>query len=161
MTATALARWHEPREGSASAIRGRTAAMPDAVAGLPLPAPSEMSDHVVEPFIPRQLDRDFALAVRSALALPDPTSAPLRDLVLQVVTVLRTQGATADQVLDAMEDAVAAVLAARLSGGYHAVDPTSRSPAAMLADHVRLMTSEMLLDQGLRKPKSRPTVPIS
>lgn len=120
-----------------------------------------MTDHVAEPYIPRQLDRDFALAVRSALALPDPTTAPLRELVAAVVAVLRSQGATAEQILDAMEDAVAAVLAARLSGGYQVMDPPSRHPAAIVADHVRLMTSEVLLDHGLQSPKPRPTLAIS
>jgi len=120
-----------------------------------------MTDHVAEPYIPRQLDRDFALAVRSALALPDPTSAPLRELVTAVVDVLHRQGATAEQVLDAMEDAVAAVLAARLSGGYQPMESPSRHPAALLADHVRLMTSEILLDQGLQTRKLRATYAVS
>jgi hypothetical protein len=120
-----------------------------------------MTDQVEEPYIPRQLDRDFALAVRSAMALPDPTTAPLRPLVESVVTVLLGQGASAGQVLDAMEDAVAAVLAARISGGYQTVDPSVRSPAAILADHVRLMTSEQLLDHGLRVTKPRAPLAIS
>jgi hypothetical protein len=120
-----------------------------------------MTDHVAEPYIPRQLDRDFALAVRSALALPDPTAAPLRELVTAVVDVLHRQGATPEQVLDAMEDAVAAVLAARVSGGYQVMDPPSRHPAALLADHVRLLTSEVLLDQGLQTRKLRATYAIS
>jgi hypothetical protein len=120
-----------------------------------------MPDHVAEPFIPRQLDRDFALAVRAALTLPDPTTAPLRDLVAAVVATLREQGATVEQVLDAMEDAVAAVLAARVTGGYHVADPNTRNPASVLADHVRLMTSEVLLDHGLRTPKSRIPLTVS
>ena len=120
-----------------------------------------MTDHVEEPYIPRQLDRDFALAVRAALALPDPTSAPLRELVTAIVGVLSGQGATAEQVLDAMEDAVAAVLAARLSGGYQAVDPATRHPAAILADHVRLITSEVLLDHGLRVAPPRAQAALS
>jgi len=114
-----------------------------------------MADQPAEPFIPRQLDRDFALGVRAALSLADPTTAPLREHVSAIVSSLREQGASAEQVLDAMEDAVAAVLAARLSGGYHVVDPAVRNPATILADHVRLMTSEVLLDQGMRPPKSR------
>ncbi|AHG90491.1 hypothetical protein J421_2954 [Gemmatirosa kalamazoonensis] len=121
-----------------------------------------MSDHVVEPFIPRQLDREFALAVRAALSLPDPTTASLRDLVAAVVATLREQGATVEQVLDAMEDAVAAVLAARVSGGYHVVDPNApRNPTSVLADHVRLLTSEVLLDHGLQTPKSRIPLTVS
>jgi hypothetical protein len=121
-----------------------------------------MADHVAEPYIPRQLDRDFALAVRSALTLSDPTSASLRELVASIVATLRQQGASVEQVLDAMEDAVAAVLAARLSGGYHVVDPGApRNPAAILADHVRLLTSEVLLDHGLQTPKSRIPLTVS
>ena len=120
-----------------------------------------MADHAAEPFIPRQLDRDFALAVRASLLLPDPTTASLRELVAAVVATLREQGATVEQVLDAMEDAVAAVLAARVSGGYHVVDPNVRNPASVLADHVRLLTSEVLLDHGLRTPKSRIPLTVS
>ena len=120
-----------------------------------------MPDQLPEPFIPRQLDRDFALAVRAALPLPDPTSAELRPLVAAVVATLREQGASVEQVLDAMEDAVAAVLAARVSGGYHVADPHARNPAAMLADHVRLLTSEVLLDHGLQTPKSRIPLTVS
>jgi len=114
-----------------------------------------MSD-TTEPFIPRNLDREFALAVRAALVAGDPGSAPLRELVTAVVSVLRSQGATAEQVLDAMEDAVAAVLAARVSGGYQVVDPSTPSPAAVLADRVRLVTSEVLLDHGVRAAGARP-----
>ena len=120
-----------------------------------------MADNPAEPFIPRQLDRDFALAVRAALTLPDPTTASLRDLIAAVVETLRAQGATVEQVLDAMEDAVAAVLAARVSGGYHVLDPTVRNPAAILADHVRLLTSEVLLSHGLRTPRSRTPLTVS
>ena len=115
-----------------------------------------MSDSSAEPFIPRNLDREFALAVRAALVAGDPHSAPLRELVTAVVSVLHNQGASAEQVLDAMEDAVAAVLAARVSGGYQVVDPSTPSPAAILADRVRLVTSEVLLDQGVRPTGGRP-----
>jgi hypothetical protein len=120
-----------------------------------------MPDKLPEPFIPRQLDRDFALAVRAALTLPDPTSAELRPLVAAVIATLREQGASVEQVLDAMEDAVAAVLAARVSGGYHTADANTRNPAAVLADHVRLLTSEVLLDHGLQTPKSRIPLTVS
>jgi len=118
-----------------------------------------MADQLAEPFIPRQLDRDFALAVRAALTLPDPTTADLRHLVTAIVATLREQGASVEQVLDAMEDAVAAVLAARVSGGHNTHDPNARNPAAILADHARLLTSEVLLDHGLQTPKSR--IPLS
>ncbi len=120
-----------------------------------------MADDVQEPYIPRQLDRDFALAVRSALALPDPTTAPIRALVSSIVESLVDQGAGAAQVLDAMEDAVAAVLAARLSGGYQSVDPSARTPAAQLADQVRLITSEALLDRGVATPRGRAPLAFS
>ena len=113
-----------------------------------------MSD-LAEPYIPRDLDREFALAVRAALVAGDTGGGTLRELVRSVVSSLREQGASSEQVLDAMEDAVAAVLAARVSGGYQVVDPMTPSPAAQLADRVRLLTSEVLLDAGIRTGQHR------
>ena len=115
-----------------------------------------MPDPIAEPYIPRHLDRQLALAIGATLEASDGAADRARDLATQIVGSLADQGASAAQITDAMEDAVAAVLAGRAPRGYRPHDPDAPSPTARLAEEMRLVTTEALVNRGMlrRTPRS-------
>lgn len=90
--------------------------------------------------IPADLDRTLALGVLSALAAPEPDPSAARALdgtLERIVAVLRGRGARAADVLDALEDAFAALLAAHES-------PSKRDAVQQLHEHARSVVRDRL-----------------
>jgi hypothetical protein len=114
-----------------------------------------MPEPIAEPYIPRHLDRQLALAVGATLESKDGAAEHLRELATAIVAALADQGASAAQIADAMEDAVAAVLAGRAPRGYRTADADTISPTTALAEQMRHVTSEALVSRGLLRRTTR------